>query len=370
MENLMKMIESRIEAKENLIEMKKKMGEMFPKKDDDNSQTAHTIPLSKDERVRAANQLLSEIIYKGNVLSELFVFKEYSLCISMKYAIEQNNHLFFIESVRSYFEVMTTKIYLAYVSDETSDFLCLPKKEKEIFNKIEALKNHYETILYSSGNFKNKKYSHKNRKNKLKIINTIKYFKNYVPADFYQMLKENYGVLSEYTHPNLGSNLMVSNGKLERKAFALVTEEKKNTQINKIYKTGEMLLDMDRIINQTYEKSIMILNDLHKLSLKEDKPITKIFMLNELMEGTGESKEQAFYFPYARSHREAIQASRKYADENHLKDRQTHSDFNKRNPKEKWFYDVYKNPDGEEVWFKLKMDLEELELMVKEKFNR
>lgn len=305
-------------------------------------------PISQNENVILVSHSLNEISHIAQTLQEIFTFKENSIYKSMKYALLNDNFLFLAESARAFFELISTKIYLAYVSDHTSDFLCQSTHEKEIIKSIESLKNHYETILYSTGEFQTSKYSERNRKNKLQISNTVKYFKKYITdKSLYETLIEIYKVLSEYTHPNLGSNIVVSNGKLISNAFVYSTHETVQQTGHKIKDSIGFLFEIEFLISNTFLKSITVLDDLLHISQNYDLKLTKLFIpINEYM-GTGETKEQAYHFHKARTHREALYLSIILAEKLRLQDRTIGAIENG------YVYDLYVGPKGKKVWMKV-----------------
>jgi hypothetical protein len=160
-----------------------------------------------------------------------------------------------------------------------------------------------------------------------------------------------YDFLCEYVHPNYGSNILVSTGQLGTGRLNPSPELHKDI-IDRVcrYCSLTMLFLRDQAV--PISASLMHLKDLVDRCLSKGAKISNVFAKrNAIPEGSGESKETAFFFPKARTPAEAIELSYRYLDESGI---ELVGDRQNAGISDGFIYDVYPTSRGR-IWFRIPM---------------
>lgn len=164
-------------------------------------------------------------------------------------------------------------------------------------------------------------------------------------------IREIYGFLCEYVHPNYGSNLLVSTGELGRGKLNPPADFHKET-IDRIcrYCFEAMLFLRECAIR--ISAPIIRLQDLMDRCLVKGAKITNVFSRKSATpQGDGLSKESAFSFPKARTSSEAVELTYRFLQESGMEPR-----GNKEigGVEDGFVYDIFPTSKGR-LWFKIPM---------------
>jgi hypothetical protein len=171
-------------------------------------------------------------------------------------------------------------------------------------------------------------------------------FEKHVPD-----IRDVYDFLCEYVHPNHGSNLLVSTGRLGTGRLNPPPEFHKDT-IDQIcrYSTLTMLFLRDKLALMSGD--LLYLKDLVDRCFVKGTKISTVFSKkNALPDGDGLSKETAYFFPKARTSLEGIELTHQFFEEAEI---ELTGERRLGDVGEGFIYDVYPTSRGL-LWFKIPM---------------
>jgi hypothetical protein len=164
-------------------------------------------------------------------------------------------------------------------------------------------------------------------------------------------IREVYGYLCDYVHPNFGSNLLVSTGELGRGRLNPPADFHKDT-IDQIcrYCSRAMLLLKENTIR--ISAPLSRLQDLMDRCLVGGSKITNVFSRRSASpQGDGLTKETAFFFAKARTSSEAVELTYRFLRESGI---ELGGDKHIGGVENGFIYDVFPTSKGR-LWFKIPM---------------
>jgi len=292
--------------------------------------------LSKDSKelfvrlVRLKNQFLH--------VCRVIEVKVLHLLDGFTYALNTNNTLVAALCTRSLVEHAGTLSYLTRKSFEFLEELKFVNDYKQAIKKLEKLEDTYRSLFYGTRFFR--------VKGLVDVIPSPKLVKDYLGRE----LKGAYDVyryLSEFVHPNFGSNILVSVGQLGEGIIVPSSEEiRKITE--RIIKIGGTTADY--MLGKIAEFSLIgfIYLDYIFKCVKLRLPLKDVFREPELdFIGDGRSKESAILFKGAKTYIDHIRLQYRLLEKLERRSVMQKTIFD-----EEFLYDIHETDKGE-IWFKV-----------------
>lgn len=125
---------------------------------------------------------------------------------------------------------------------------------------------------------------------------------------------KDYATLCEFVHPNYGSNLLVSSGKLSAGSIGIPSESLiKELSLARDAIERCAALDWELVISGT--RHLSTIDNWIFIASGEGAKLSQLFSLRVGHSGDGKSKETALFFKKARTHSEAMQAFYLYLEQ-------------------------------------------------------
>lgn len=225
------------------------------------------------------------------------------LAEGLLHSIQSRNPLSLAINARSLVEHIATIALVGSKINQLEEALRGQQSEATIMKELERGKKFLNQAYYG----KSPKVAGEKEVKSIHINDSLK-----VLSQEIKNIEEIYDFLCEYVHPNYGSNLLVSTGKLASGKLNPPEEFHRET-LDKLRRicsycmlylreevTGHLAspIRIQALIDRCFTRGVTLQN---VFSIKEAKPV-----------GDGKSKETAYYFPKARTPQEAIQLTYQY----------------------------------------------------------
>ena len=206
---------------------------------------------------------------------------------SMIFGLNDDNHLLLALCSRSLIEHAASLSYLIEWTNRILERTKGTMEYKSINKNLEELYTIYRKIFYGTRFFKNEGL--------IEATNVLTLVDKYLSPEIKDVRKY-YDYLSDFVHPNFGSNVLVSSGELGEGIVDPSIEEKKEIIENILQITGVIIKYVDYKVLDFASLGILIDNYLQK-ALHPDTTLSTLFVepLLEYM-GDGKSKETAIFF--------------------------------------------------------------------------
>ena len=257
------------------------------------------------EPLNSIAQRLFKISTDGFFLVQVCDWKIAYIVDALLHAIETQNPMSLANNTRALIEHVAALIFITDSLDKLRGSLDGQGSEPKI---AEAL-GRAELILKRSYYGVSPKAAEKTEKAPHIESECLAAMEKFVPD-----IREVYGYLCEFVHPNFGSNLLVSTGELGQGKLNPPADFHKKT-IDQIcrYCSLTMIFLQERAI--PIAALFIALKDFVDKLLGKGAKITNVFAKrNAIPKGDGLSQATAFFFPKARTALEAIQLTSSYLD--------------------------------------------------------
>ncbi len=197
---------------------------------------------------------------------------------------------------------------LAYQADSLAKAMReIPKKPEghKLRESVTAYHRKVHDLFYGSG-------SDKAGPNFVNVLTMIDYLEKKIDD-----ISLRYGELSEYVHPNYGSNRLVSGGTLGTGYLSpsyLIYEPECRVTDNTVEKCAAAVIDYQSEMS----RSLIELDSLVAIAATRTTKETQIFSIKSAAAVDGQSRQTAITFPKARTHLEQIKAKAKFLEENRI----------------------------------------------------
>src|SRR6266581_4585076 len=234
---------------------------------------------------------------KGFFLFHVCEWKLDYLAEALIHAIEAKNPLALANNARALVEHLAALVAIVKELERLEKNLRGQGKEEAI---NEAL-GKAERFIHRGYYGKSPKLTNDKNEQALHVNDCLKALKQEV-AD----IEDVYDFLFEYVHPNHGSNLLVSTGKLGRGRLN-PSEEYHRETLDRLRRYCSLCMLFLKERGVQYGAVFIRLQDLLELCFSQGAKITNVFSIKAPNpEGDGKSKETAFFFPKARTAMETI----------------------------------------------------------------
>lgn len=159
-----------------------------------------------------------------------------------------------------------------------------------------------------------------------------------------------YGYLCEFVHPNFGSNTLVSTGIIGE--GTLDPPQEYHKEAIQIFCTGCLLClsHQQKFLVPSYSLACIRLEDLVYRCLSKGAKLTNVFSVREPSEkSVGDSRENAIFFPKARTHFEAMEMAYTYMQTRNLVLQNVKKHIG--GFEGQFLYEYWDTPEGK-IWFK------------------
>lgn len=294
-----------------------------------------------DEPMKSIATRLFSVADQGFFLYAVYHWKIDYLAEALIHAIEAKNPIALANNVRALVEHLAALVLILKEFEKLEQ--CLHGQGQEAAINIALEKT--ETFIHRSYYGKSPKVTKDKREQALHVNDCLVALKEDV-AD----IEETYEFLSEYVHPNHGSNVLVSTGQLASGRLNPPEEYHRETLDRlKSYCSHCMLYLQDRVTERS--SVFMMLKDLSDRCLIRGAKVNRVFAIKlPIAEGNGKSKETAYYFPKARTAMEAIKLCYEFLD------KEGYEVVGRQNGGvvDGFVYDIFKTDIGD-IWFKVPM---------------
>ena len=253
---------------------------------------------------------LWEIADQSFFLLQVIEWKIDYLAEALLHAIRSKNPLSLANNARALVE------HIASISGIGSEINILmnslkgQQSEKAILKAIERTENYLHRAYY--GTSSKKKTSNKNKS--LHINDSLKKLSKEISN-----INEIYDFLCEYVHPNFGSNLLVSTGKLSSGKLNPPEDYHRET-LDKLRRICSYCMIYLKDESLGHLSSPLRIQSLIELCLVRGAKIQNVFSEKKATpKGDGTSKETALYFPNVRTPQEAIKLTYDFFETNGYK---------------------------------------------------
>jgi hypothetical protein len=133
-------------------------------------------------------------------------------------------------------------------------------------------------------------------------------------AKVYERASDDYATLCEFVHPNYGSNLLVSGGKLSAGSIGIPSDSL-NRELSLVRDIIERCaaLDWEMVIRGSGH--LLKIDNWITIASTEGSLLSQLFSVRIAHDGDGKSKDTAIVFKKARTHQEALRAFYKYLEQ-------------------------------------------------------
>ena len=301
----------------------------------------------KTKNVHIKEKELGVIAVKLCVLKNQYLFlyriietKLIYLVRSIIFGLNNSNHLLLALCSRSLIEHCAA---LSYLIERTDKILKRTKgitEYKTINKNLEELYNVYRKIFYGTRFFKNEGL--------VDAVNVLTQIDSYLSSEI-KNVRKYYDYLSDFVHPNFGSNVLVSSGGLGEGIIDPPIEEKKEIIENILQITSIIIKYLSYKVLDFASLGIRIDNYLQK-ALHTTTTLTTLFVeLPPEYVGDGKSKETAIFFTNATTKAEHIRMQYEYMRQQGVESIMRYIFVD---DKEDYLYDVHETKKGK-LWFKV-----------------
>ncbi|MGF9741436.1 hypothetical protein ABEX38_29140 [Priestia megaterium] len=311
---------------------------------------------SDDSVIKDISEKLYELTKQALVLQEVFNLKFYYLYDALIYSINRENYLMLAENARALFEHIGTLAYLSIETEKISQNFKNTNDAENFLIDFSILINHYQILFYNTVSLQGGKLVDK-EDNELLFS---KLFPTYISLSLShheeKVLKNDFMFLSDFVHPNLGSNLLVTNGYLKKESNIYISDEERSNIIEKLLASIHRLLEMSRDLEIRFIRAGLKIQDMYRISLNKHDSVEGLFSpliaskgKFKAVVGDGKTANTAINFPIARSIAEEIELCSIYIRQNDLEKRSYKFEYIKGG----WMYYSYRKRN-QKVWFKKK----------------
>lgn len=285
--------------------------ERFIEKEDEIKRIFGQETISFDLEVnRKANQIKSVERENGLLAIELIRVKnQYLYCFrtivtKLKYlssaniyALNHNNFLVLASNCRNIIEQIAALVYQIRKGNECIDSLQKVTNTTEVRKAITDYQDTLNKVFYGTRFFK--------QDGLVDAINVLTLIDKYLTKELGEV-RRFYDFLSDFVHPNFGSNILVTSGVLAAGVVDPPYEEKKEIVKQVLNGTQTLYTFLDeKIIN--FSKIGIQLEDYLAKVLNRDLTFGQIFSNNDIsFTGDGKSKETAIFFLKAITHMDYV----------------------------------------------------------------
>ncbi|MGE0086033.1 MAG: hypothetical protein AB7S75_16615 [Desulfococcaceae bacterium] len=246
---------------------------------------------------------LFEIADQSFFLFQLIEWKIDFLAEGLLHAIQSKNPLSLANNARALVEHIASISGIGYEINQLENSLLGQQSEKKIKAAIDKVKTYLKRSYYG----KSPKISNETDYKSIHINDLLE-----ILAKEIQNIEEIYDFLCEYVHPNYGSNLLVSTGKLAN--GNLNPPEEYNLEIlDKLRRIcSYCMIYLSKEIAGYFSSPIRIQALVDRCLIRGVK-LQNVFAIKEVKPmGDGQSKETAYFFTKARTPQEAIELTYKF----------------------------------------------------------
>jgi len=280
-------------------------------------------------------RLKNQYLYLNRIIETKLTY----LMKSMIFGVNNDNHLLLALCSRSLIEHAAS---LSYLIEQTNRLLERTKgvtEYKTINEALEEIYNIYRKIFYGTRFFKNEGL--------VEATNVLTLIDKYLLPEIKDVRKY-YDYLSDFVHPNFGSNVLVSSGELGEGIIDPSIEEKKEIVESILQITGGIIKYLDYKGLDFASLGILIDNYLQK-ALHPTTTLATLFVEPSLeYTGDGKSKDTAIFFTKATTKTEHVKMQYEFMQQQGIESTMQYIG----GLEDDYIYDVHKTAKGE-VWFKV-----------------
>lgn len=291
------------------------------------------------ESLKRITLRLHQICRNGFFVIQVCEWKIDYLAEAIIHALEANNPLSLANNTRGLVEHISALMFVYETLEDLRNSLDGQGTE----GKIEIALNKAESILKRVYYGTSPKSASKSERAPHIESECLDAFQKTMPS-----IRDTYDFLCEFVHPNYGSNLLVSTGKLGCGRLNPPAEYYRET-IDRICRYCMQLMLFLRDNCAHIVKPIINLQDYVNRSLTPGAKVSNVFSRKAAKpEGDGKTKETAFFFPKARTSGETIDMIYRYLRDSGIEETGTMAtDYGK----DGYLYDVFETTHGK-IWFK------------------
>ncbi|RLD17241.1 MAG: hypothetical protein DRI36_04350, partial [Caldiserica bacterium] len=253
------------------------------------------------------------------------------------YSLNNDNHLILALISRSLIEHAASLSYLLKWTQSKLEELSGLEDYEDINKIIENLCEVYKKIFYGTRFFK--------KEGLVEAVNVLTLI-DYLSKEI-KDIRKYYDYLSDFVHPNFGSNVLVISGELGEGVVGPSIEEKKEIVEGILQIVGGVIEYLRYKIFDFTRLGLMINNYLQRVlhpeidlsTLFKEPPFEYI--------GDGKSKETAIFFTKAKTRADHIILQHKFLRQKGIEEKYIFTQIDEGNA-----YDIYKTPKGD-IWFKI-----------------
>ena len=294
------------------------------------------------EPLRTVADRLFKISRNGFFLTQLCGLKIGYLAEALQHSIKVGNPLSLASNTRGLIEHLAALMFVTETLEKLRESLDGQGSESKINEALGKAEGTLRRAYYG----RSPKASEKGETAPHIESECLAALEKYVPD-----IRETYGFLCEYVHPNYGSNLLLSTGELGRGRLNPPAEFHKET-IDRICRYCSLALLFLRDDAVRISAPPIRLHDLMNRCFVRGAKISSVFGRRDASPvGDGLSQETAFFFPKARTSLEAIDLADRF-----LKESGIVSTGNREigGVADGFIYDVFPTSKGR-LWFKIPM---------------
>jgi len=308
---------------------------------------------SSKEIEKKANRIIKKNKQIGSIAINLIRIKNQFLFIfrilqtkliyllnSMIDSLDHDNHLSFALCARSLLEHAGTISFIYKKIESTINTLKRQSNYNKIQEILERLNESLSKVFYGTRFFKDEHLT--------KAIHTNELIKDHLEKELPNAWQV-YEFLSDFVHPNYGSNLLVSHGYFGDGVIDPPIQEKKEIIDRMILLTAGLIDYVDDSFSN-YGKFGILIDGYIEKALHPHIKIENIFREQRgKFTGDGSSKENAIFFINAKTPMEHIEMQHRYIEENEI-DVEPIKQIGAM--EDGFIFDRYKTKEGE-LWFKV-----------------
>lgn len=259
---------------------------------------------------------------------------------SMVHALNTDNHLLLALCVRSLIEHSASLCYLVHSTRTFLDNVSGSRDFRTINAKLEELRSVYVRMFYGTRFFK--------KEGLVDALQVGKLLDKYLASEVAD-IRTAYNFLSDFVHPNFGSNVLVSSGELGEGIIDPPIEDKKEI-IEQVLRITATLIEYLEQKTLDFARAGIQLDDwLHRALHPSTSLSTLLIDITPEFVGDGAAKQTAIFFTNARTHLEHTSMQERYIKQFGLQivgQRYTAA------IEDGFIYDVYPTRTGT-LWFKV-----------------
>lgn len=254
---------------------------------------------------------LFRCLHDGHFLLLMGLAKLDFLASSLCHAIESKNPISLASGARAFLEHLGSLGFVAATFERLADSLKGQQSESKVVSSIESASGYFQRCYYGVG-------SKNSKGNKVTALHVES---DYIKAlekrfgDRFGNIPQIYGKLCEFVHPNYGSNLLVSEGRLGSGRIKPPTDVFQHETDDFCKQIVGFLAMLENLELDIGARVYALSGVLQRMSLPGAK-IQNVFSERTAQPtGDGLSEDTAFYFQNARNHKEAISMTYRFLEE-------------------------------------------------------